>query len=708
MPYNPLHKLNDNIAAIRIALEGKTPSQQEMDMLRSYSGFGGIKAILYPHGPKDEWKKSGATKEDFRLYDKIQSLHELLKEKFDDSAYKQVVDSIKSSVLTAFYAPPVIPQTIYKALQEQGIEVSRLYEPSAGAGIFITEAVSVFKNLKHVTAVEKDILTGKVLQVIIKGLNVESNVHSIGLEHTPDYDNGKYDLIVSNIPFGNFKVYDNNYPLDNITGKVHNYFFAKGIDKLGDGGILAFITTDAFLNGSANKGAREYLFKKADFISLSVMPDNLMKETGNTEAPNHLLIVQKNESKVVLSYDEKLLLETIGQENEFGRYHLNQYIHQHPGIVCANEVKAGTNQYGRAHQAIWQTGDINGIAQKLSATISEGLATRFNLKRYRHLQSVISDTLVRTGKKLTFLEMPDNKPDSDGLQLGLFDTAPVQNINRAMAYVTNNDIASVQRQTARIVATVRTTERPEHESIVLLTARSKYSPFYIYKLQSNLGEIKVAGNWMNAATLGNTIERVSSELKEYSYDFRFEGDRNFEAAFGVSVKEEFLTGLKPHYKEGTLVVYQGAAGTLHNLDKDHDQAEFKAFSLSGKTIAFYQQYSLVRDIYFTLIDKENASAVEHKPLREELNTSYQYFQSQYGLLNQPSNRKYILDDSLGFITLSSLERKEGEQYVKADIFYQPLFKKQEGFSTDDPVEALAHCLNEKGSVNIDFIAKNNR
>ncbi len=705
MAYNPLHKLNDNIAAIRVALEDKVPSAEELVMLQRYSGFGGIKAILYPHGPKEAWKELGATKEDLRLYEGIIELHELLKSNFGASTCKTIVNSLRNSVLTAFYTPAIVPQTLFTVLKEQNIPVKNLYEPSAGAGIFISEAITSFKELKQVTAIEKDILTGKVLQAISKALPVETKVHVSGLEDTPDDDNGKYDLVVSNIPFGNFKVFDNGYPSPVIGDKIHNYFFARGIDKTGDGGILAFLTTDAFLNSPSNEGAREYLFSKSDFISLSVMPDNLMKDTGNTEAPNHLLIVQKNEAKNGLSDDEHLLLATIEQENEFGKYHLNEYIFQHPEIICGNEIKAGRNQYGHAHQTVWQKGDIQAIAEKLSAVMGSGFTERFKEKEFLQLQSHLDQPVIKEGIELTFLSPPQDKTDTDGVQLGLFDSGPAENINRAMAYISTEDSTAIQKQSARIVAAVRTSEKPEHESIVLLSARSRNSPFYIYKLQSNVKEIRVPGVWMNASALGTTLQRIGEELKDYRYDFRYDGEKHFESAFGLSVKQEFFSGLRPHYKEGTLVIHKGAAGTIHILNTEHDQAEFKAFSFGSKTTVFYSQYVTVRDIYFTLVDKESAAGVEHKPLREDLNTAYQQFQAQQGLLNQSSNRKYIQDDALGFITLSSLERKEGEQYVKSDIFFQPLFKKQEAFATDDPVEALAHCLNEKGKVDIDFIAK---
>ncbi len=701
MAYNPLHKLNDNIAAIRIALDGYTPSANELVQLQRFSGFGGIKAILYPAGSKEEWIKQGATKEDLRLYKSVQELHALLKDRFSDAEYKQVIQSLKNSVLTAFYTPPVVPQTLYKVLQEHNIAVKCLYEPSAGAGVFISEAVSAFNELKKITVVEKDILTGKVLQAVCSALPVQSTTHISGFEETPDRENSKFDLVVSNIPFGNFPVHDADFPDLGISGKIHNYFFAKGLDKLSDGGIMAYITTDAFLNSPSNKVAREYLFSNSDFISLAVMPDNLMKDTGNTEAPNHLLIVQKNSAKNSLSDVEQLLLDTTELENKFGKYYLNQYLENHPEIICADEIKAGKNQYGNAHLEVWQK-DVNGIAEKLAAIINGGFSARFNRDHYQGIQL---NQAIKEGKKLTFLSLPEDKPDNEGVQLALFDTGATENINRAMAYIKAEDHSVVQKQSTRIAAIVKTTERPEHESVVLLTAKAKNSPFYIYKLQSNLKEIIVSGNWMNGSSLATTLLRLSDELKEYRYDFRYDGEKHFESSFGLSHQTEFFTGLKPHYREGTLVVHNGTAGTIHNIDTDHGQAEFKAFSLNGKNSPFYQQYVHVRDLYFILVDKENAAGTENNPLREELNVAYQKFQVQHGLLNQSSNRKYILDDSLGFITLSSLERKEGEQFIKADIFFQPLFKNQETFTTDDPAEALAHCLNERGRVDIDFIAK---
>ena len=116
------------------------------------------------------------------------------------------------------------------------------------------------------------------------------------------------------------------------------------------------------------------------------MPDNLMKETGNTDAPNHLLIVQKNEHKQMLSDNEKELLQTVELENEFGKYNTNKYLHNRPELNIGNEVFAGKNQYGQAHQSVRQSGDINSIGNILAQNITSGLKDNFSLERFELAQ----------------------------------------------------------------------------------------------------------------------------------------------------------------------------------------------------------------------------------------------------------------------------------------------------------------------------------
>ncbi|RYD86396.1 MAG: SAM-dependent DNA methyltransferase, partial [Sphingobacteriales bacterium] len=334
--------------AIRIALDwdGKYAlSPLEVGALKQYAGFGGLKAILQPPGSADEWKKLKVSAADMQLNAGINELHELLRQRFDEKEYKAIVDSLRQSALTAYYTPPLVPRALYSALQKQGISPRRIYEPSAGVGVFITEAAAMIPGVEQFNAVEKDKLTGKILTAICSDLHVPVTVQIKGLEETPATEKGQYDLVVSNIPFGNLSVYDPAYAGTQVTSRIHNYFFAKGLDKLADGGIMAYLTTDFFLNTPSNDLARKHLFTAADFISLSVLPDNLMKDNANVEAPSHLLIVQKNDDKHGFSTEEALLIQTVEQENVAGKFPANAYLAAHPELVLADEIGDGTNQY---------------------------------------------------------------------------------------------------------------------------------------------------------------------------------------------------------------------------------------------------------------------------------------------------------------------------------------------------------------------------
>jgi N12 class adenine-specific DNA methylase len=691
--YNKQQKLSDNISAIRIALEwkeGKVLSALEGEALQRYSGFGGLKAVLYPNAPKEEWIKLNASKDDLRIYPQIIELHELLQKHLSESEYKQVIDSLKNSILTAFYTPVIVPQTLYNVLKEKGIAPKNMYEPSSGAGVFVTEAAKVFPGLQNITAVEKDIISGRVLTALGSSIPIPVFVQTTSFENTSNDENGKYDLIVSNIPFGNFPVYDEAFKDENLSGKIHNYFFAKGLDKIKDGGLLAYITTDGFLNNSSNEAARKYLFDHADFISLNVMPDNLMKDTGNTEAPNHLLIVQKNENKIELSEDEKLLNTTIEQQHQFGSYSINGFIKNKSEIILG-DVRPGQDQYGKATQNV-SVKNINDIERKLAATINNGIDLYFNKEKF----SLAIAENISKGKQLTYLPIPETTADNSSVQLGLFDIAPAQNSNRAGSYINQLDATTVDKKSARIINTIRTEDNPEHETIVLLTAKSLAFRQYVYKLYSNAEEISFPANWMNAAALHHELNGLSNTLQNYQHQFYNDGASTFHVSFN---DDETLTDLNPYYKEGTLIVHNNRVGFVgpENI--------FLPARDAKKDISFYQQYTSVRDAYLLLEDKESNEKVEYPELRKHLNESYDALVKGFGILNSQSNRQKILkDEAFGFIVLASLERKESDLYLKSDILTQSPVKKEGAYHTDNPVDALAKSLNDKGFVDIDFIA----
>lgn len=705
MSYNSQQKLRNNIEAIRAALNwsaGKELSAGQLSTLRKYSGFGGLKAVLFPNASKEEWRKLNASKEDLKLHPQVIELHQLLQQTLSENDYKNAVDSMHNSILTAFYTPDIIPKTLFSVLKERSISPKYLYEPSAGAGAFITDAVAAFPSLQAITAVEKDVLTGRVLTALASSVLVTSSVQIKGFEETSNAENGKHDLIVSNIPFGNFKVYDESIKDRNLTDKIHNYFFAKGLDKIKEGGILAYITTDAFLNSPSNRAAREYLFNNSNFISLNVLPDNLMKETGNTEAPSHLLIVQKNSNKKDVTTNEAYLIETISQSNEFGEYSLNKFIAAYPQVKLGNEIKPGKDQYGKAHETVWQTGDMNLIAPLLSKTISEGIDKIFNHESFNQQFRQIQKP---TGRQLTYTAMPENKPDNGSMQLDLFDSGPSANINRAAAYINNLDATVVDKKTARILNIIRTKDKPEHELIVLMTAKSLAFKQYVYKLYSNTGELQFPANWMNAALLQHELAGLTNALKKYDQQFYNEGEAVFHISLGDVDKLETLTSFNPLHKEGTLIIHNNRVGFVSYIASDDGKPVFMPSLHDKKDLGFYQQYTAVRDMYFDLFEKETVGDIAADEIRKELNEGYDALTKGYGLLNSTTNRQRALkDEAFGLMMLSSLERKEGEQFVKADILTSSLIPKQEVFTTDNPLEALAKSLNDKGKVDIEFIA----
>jgi N12 class adenine-specific DNA methylase len=706
MAFNPAQKLAGNIAALRIALDWESSrklSAKELETLKGYCGFGGLKAIYYPDGEREAWVKMNASQADLRLYPQVIELHALLKEKLSSYAYKRAIESLQSSTTTAFYTPPPIPQAIYGALAQLEISPKALYEPSAGAGIFITEAPPV----ENITAVEKDELTGKVLAAICSGL--PAKVQIMGLEETPATEKGQSDLVVSNIPFGNISVFDPAYKNSGLSERIHNYFFAKGLDKLGHGGLMAYLTTDAFLNTPGNEAARKHLFTSADFVSLLVLPDNLMKDNANVDAPSHLILVQKNDHKETFSEEEELLINSIQVRHEMGTYPMNEYVSRHPELIMADEIAEGTNQYGKPSRVIWHNGELADLLPALTDKLADDLEVRFDSERFLTLQKQLAFergelkqqvSAVKTdAKKLTFLEVPEVAAAASTVQLGLFDAAPQS--NKAQAYLTDLDKAGVITSSARVISTIRTTERPDHDSLVMLTAQGKAGR-YLYKLFSNVAEIKLSAKWLTGQALTNELKGLQLKLKGFGQDYTYEGDKSFEPAFGLQPERpRGFRALKPFYVKDTLVVHGDQAGLIGTPSEM--EAEFFPFEEQQER-AFYWSYCKLRDVYFNLFEREKDSLQEQPDLRYELNHEYRSFTETYGELNKTFNRSRILNDpAFGFVVLSSLEKRENERWVPTDIFKGPLFAKQEALKTDDPNEALARCLNDLGVVDLNYI-----
>ena len=382
MAYNRKQRLNDNIKAIETAFildrEQRTPTARERLLLERYCGFGGLKCILNPARELADavhWAKS-----DLELFAPTVELHRLIRENSkNESEYKQLMDSLKQSVLTAFYTPSAITEALTDVLKEHQIIPEKVLEPSAGIGAFVDSVLD--NNPKaDIMAFEKDLLTGKIL----RHLHPEQKVRIEGFEKIEKPFNDYFDLAISNIPFGDVAVFDPSYTAMKgmralVTRRIHNYFFVKALDTVRDGGLVAFITSQGVLNAKNNSAARFMMLYHADLVSAIRLPNNLFTENANTEVGSDLIILQKNTQKESLRGDDNLLDTVYNDEN---RIPTNNYFLEHPERIIHTTAKLDTDPFGKPAMIYTHEDGVEGIAEDLRKMLHEDFKKNLNLNRY--------------------------------------------------------------------------------------------------------------------------------------------------------------------------------------------------------------------------------------------------------------------------------------------------------------------------------------
>lgn len=394
MAYNRKQRLNDNIKAIETAFildrEQRTPTARERLLLERYCGFGGLKCILNPARELADtvhWAKS-----DLELFAPTVELHRLIRENSkNESEYKQLMDSLKQSVLTAFYTPSAVTEALTDVLKEHQIIPEKVLEPSAGIGAFVDSVLD--NNPKaDIMAFEKDLLTGKIL----RHLHPEQKVRIEGFEKIEKPFNDYFDLAISNIPFGDVAVFDPSYTAMKgmralVTRRIHNYFFVKALDTVRDGGLVAFITSQGVLNAKNNSAARFMMLYHADLVSAIRLPNNLFTENANTEVGSDLIILQKNTQKESLRGDDNLLDTVYNDEN---RIPTNNYFLEHPERIIHTTAKLDTDPFGKPAMIYTHEDGVEGIAEDLRRMLHEDFKKNLNLNRYLGIEEQQEETKV--------------------------------------------------------------------------------------------------------------------------------------------------------------------------------------------------------------------------------------------------------------------------------------------------------------------------
>ncbi len=370
--FNPKQKFKENLEAIELSFqiqkEGRKASPEEIDTLKKYNGFGGLKVVLMPLDKVETWSKS-----DQSLIEEVKKLHQILDQNTSPLDKKEFMNSVKSSILTSFYTEKGVVDSIASAFKDKGVQIESLLDPSAGAGQFIESFTEENPNIKA-TAFEKDKLTSHILKGIYAG---KSEINGLPFEEIGTSKNGYFDIATSNIPFGDFAAFDPNYvnSKDKVKQQscraIHNYFFVKGLDQVREGGIVAFITSTGVADSPTNEAIRNHLVKNANLVSIVRLPNNTFKENANTEVASDLIILQKNSNKKILSKFEK---DFIKSENSNGynwnsAIQLDRIIHTSGGL--------GTDMYGKPAMTFKHDGGIEGIAADLKRRITIDIENNF-------------------------------------------------------------------------------------------------------------------------------------------------------------------------------------------------------------------------------------------------------------------------------------------------------------------------------------------
>lgn len=306
----PKERYNDNVAAIRLLFslekQGRNATKDEQDILSRYVGWGGLADAF------DESKSNWANE-----YLELKSL-------LSEEEYK----SARESTLTSFYTSPVVIESIYKALNNLGFRHGNILEPSCGIGNFFGMLPDEMKGSK-MYGVELDSISGR----IAKQLYQNSNIAIEGYEETKLPDSF-FDVAVGNVPFGNFKVVDKKY--DRLNFNIHDYFFAKTIDKIRPNGIIAFVTS-RYTMDKRNSNVRRYINERCELLGAIRLPNDAF---GDTKAVSDILFLQKRERPVLK--DDDWVSTGITEEG----YVINQYYIDHPEMILGTIEKTHA-MYGR-------------------------------------------------------------------------------------------------------------------------------------------------------------------------------------------------------------------------------------------------------------------------------------------------------------------------------------------------------------------------
>lgn len=325
----PGTRFNNNVRAIRLLKklerENRFATPEEQAVLAQYVGWGGLADC----------------------FDERHSKYAELKALLDEDEYA----AARESTLTAFYTPPVVIRSIYQALENMGFKTGNLLEPSCGIGNFIGMRPDDLADSK-IYGIELDGISGRIAQQLYQ----KSSIAVQGFE-TTELPDSFFDAAIGNVPFGSFKVSDKRYDKHNFL--IHDYFFARTLDKVRPGGIVAFVTSKGTMD-KENPNVRKYIAQRADLLGAIRLPNNTFKDAAGTEVTSDILFLQKREA---LASGEPEWVHLNTDENGLK---MNQYFIDHPEMVIG-DMREVSGPYGPETACLPREGQD--LGEQLTAAI---------------------------------------------------------------------------------------------------------------------------------------------------------------------------------------------------------------------------------------------------------------------------------------------------------------------------------------------------
>ena len=309
---NKKERFHRNYAAIKVLKdcqnENRFATPDEQKILSRYVGWGGI--------PEAFDERAGAWHTEYAMLKNILTPEEYA--------------SARESTLTAFYTPPEVSTAIYKVLEQMGFQEGNLLEPSCGIGNFIGMLPKSMENAK-VYGVELDTISAGIAQQLYQ----KSSIAAQGFEevNVPD---SFFDGVIGNVPFGDFKVSDKRY--DKYNFLIHDYFFAKSLDKLRPGGVMALVTSKGTMD-KENSNVRKYIAQRAELLGAIRLPNDTFKGNAGTEVVSDILFLQKRDRLIDIEPD------WVHLDTDENGIRMNSYFVQHPEMILG-EMKMVSGRFG--------------------------------------------------------------------------------------------------------------------------------------------------------------------------------------------------------------------------------------------------------------------------------------------------------------------------------------------------------------------------